>query len=107
MFNNKRYITQEINNKLSPKLKNKLWEMIEKARKKTQLDYLQVFNLEAYSVTIDKGHKYKVWIQKITHFQEEPSFKQLDFLSLDVPINEKIYVIDNKEYSTMLLSREY
>lgn len=58
--------------------------------------YLQIFELYT---------KYNILMVK--HSQEVPPYeKTYKFIALE-PINEKIYIIDDVEYSTMLLASEY
>ena len=46
--------------------------------------------------------------QKIAHIQEEPEYKREYLLNSDIPIFiGKIFVIDDKTHSTMLLASEY
>ena len=59
-------------------------------------DYLQVFSLSD-----DNGR------QRIKHTQEEPEYTKEYVLDTGVPITEKIFVIDNETYCTMLLANEY
>lgn len=60
-------------------------------------EYLQVFKLAK-----ENGN------QKITHIQENPEYKREYLLNSDTPFFVgKIYVIDDEQYSTMLLAEEY
>ena len=60
-------------------------------------DYLQVFEC-----TIVGGK------QKITHIQEEPEYKKEYLIKTDAPFFVgKIFVIDDENCSTMLLTSEY
>ena len=59
-------------------------------------DYLQVFYLSA-----DNGR------QRIKHTQEIPEYTKEYVLKVNSPITEKIFVIDDKAYSTMILANEY
>ena len=59
--------------------------------------YLQIFK---FTMSDEK--------QKVTHFQENPEYKTEYLLNADAPFFVgKIYVIDNGQYSTMLLADEY
>ncbi len=107
VFKGRKYITRGANNKLPLVLQNYLWDLIEKARKKTELDYLQVFELKPHKVNINDEGKHEVYIQKIKHFQEKPSYSTEAYLPLANPVIDKVYVIDSKEYCTMLLADEY
>lgn len=96
-----RYITRGIKHKLNPKLQVILWQMIEEASNKTELDYLQIFKLSKY---IKEGKP----LQKIVHIQEQPEYQRTIYVPApEVVSNEKIYVIDDESHSTMLLAREY
>ncbi|MCU7192208.1 DUF960 domain-containing protein, partial [Turicibacter sanguinis] len=60
-------------------------------------DYLQVFELKA----IDKQ------TQQIKHRQEVPKYKKVYQLRSINPIEQKIFIIDEGAYATMLLAEEY
>ena len=59
-------------------------------------DYLQVFSLSS-----ENGK------QKITHTQEVPEYKKEYIFNTGTVITAKIFVIDDKTHSTMLLAEEY
>ena len=64
-----------------------------------ELDYLQVF----------KVRKCKEGIV-IEHSQEVPEYKEkyvIDLENIEVNGNIKVFVIDDNEYSTMMLAEEY
>lgn len=96
MFEGPRYVTRGIQERLSFELQMVLWDLIEKL--KGEKDYLQVFSLKSLdevSVTV-------------IHSQECPVYSESYRLSPMKPIgDEKIFVIDNGEYSTMLFAEEY
>ena len=96
MFQNQRFITKGVNEKVSLLLQLFLWQLIEEMP--PEKDYLQVFQF-----TLEDGK------QKITHTQEEPHYKREYLLEMtDVPIFiGKIFVIDDGEHSTMMLASEY
>lgn len=95
MFKNKRFITCGVNNEIPLILQLSMWSLIDEL--KIPKDYLQIFELNE-----SEGH------QKITHSQEQPTYKKEYLLKTDAPfIYAKIYVIDDGEHSTMLLSSEY
>lgn len=104
MFENKnnRYITRGVNSTLSIQLQLLLWNLIDtlEQEESTELDYLQVFNLKR----ITDNEKYNLII---THSQEVPKYEKKYMFYVDNPINVKIYVIDDGEYTTMLLAEEY
>ncbi len=95
-----RYITRGANEKLDLRLQLILWSMIDKLNEEgKELDYLQVFKVrKCYEEIV------------IEHSQEVPKYKEKYVLaSDDVEVNEtlKVFVIDDEEYSTMMLSEEY
>lgn len=95
MFENKRFITKGIAENIDPLLQLFLWQCIDNMPHPK--DYLQIFTLEP-----EKGKL------KIKHCQEEPDYKQEYLLSADAPFYiGKIFVIDDKTHSTMLLAEEY
>lgn len=59
-------------------------------------DYLQIFSLYA-----------KDGRQRIKHTQEVPEYSKEYVISTENPITEKIFVIDDKTHSTMILANEY
>jgi hypothetical protein len=48
-----------------------------------------------------------VILQKIIHEQEQPVYKKEYIIPSEHPVNLKVYVIDDEDHSTMLLSSEY
>ena len=95
-----RYITKGVNEKLDLRLQLILWNMIDKLNEEgKELDYLQVF----------KVRKCKEGIV-IEHSQEVPEYKEkyvIDLENIEVNGNIKVFVIDDNEYSTMMLAEEY
>lgn len=96
-----RYVTRGINEKINIKLQVLMWNLIDdlKSRANAKLDYLQIFNLR-------KEMDFVI----IEHSQEVPEYKDVHAVYIEgVEVEEdiKIYVIDNEEYSTMLLAEEY
>lgn len=59
-------------------------------------DSLQVFELSPSGT-----------IQSIVHSSEEPEYRKVYIIPSDTPVTEKLYIIDDGEHSTMLLSSEY
>ena len=95
MFENQRYITRGVSERVSLPLQVFMWQCIEELD--VPKDYLQVFELSA-----ENGK------QKIKHIQEEPEFKREYLLITDTPVLvSKIFVIDDGSHSTMLLAEEY
>ena len=95
MFNNQRYVTRGISNELPLMLQIILWGLID-TMEVVQKDYLQVFCL---SVDGDK--------QRIIHEQEQPEYRKEYLFPSENPVTAKVYVIDDKTHSTMLLAEEY
>lgn len=95
-FQEQRYLTKGIKEHLDVNLQITLWRLIENLD--IEVDYLQVFELEQLP---DR----KI---QITHKQEEPEYKSITVHSGVLPVNKlKIYVIDDFQYSTMLLADEH
>lgn len=103
MFEDKknRYITRGANKNLSH-VQLLLWNLIDtlKQDKHIELDYLQVFKFKR----IANNEKYNL---SITHSQEVPPYEKEYLFSIDNPVDEKVYVIDDGKYTTMLLAEEY
>lgn len=59
-------------------------------------DYLQVFSLSA------DGHR-----QRIIHTQEVPEYRRKYVFNTGTSVTGKVFVIDDKTHSTMLLAEEY
>ena len=94
MFNSNRYITKGVQENISLELQFFMWNCIDNLSEPK--DYLQVFNLSV----VDS-------LQRIIHSTEEPEYKKEYLIPSDNPISEKIYVIDDGDYLTMLLAEEY
>ena len=71
-----------------------MWELINTMP--VDKDYLQVFSLSEAN-----GR------QRIKHTQEEPEYYKEYVFDIDIPVTEKIFVIDDGTHSTMLLANEY
>lgn len=95
MFNNQRYVTRGISNELPLMLQIILWGLID-TMEVAEKDYLQVFCLSNESGK-----------QKITHSQEQPEYSKEYLFPSEEPITAKIFVIDDKTHTTMLLAEEY
>ena len=95
MFENQRYITRGVSDRVSLPLQLFMWQCIDSMN--VPKDYLQVFKFSA-----ENGK------QKIEHIQEEPEYKREYLLITDTPVLvSKIFVIDDGSHSTMLLAEEY
>ena len=96
-----RYVTRGINLEVEIRLQLAIWSLIDrlKMQKDIEVDYLQVFKLEKEDNFI-----------KIEHSQEIPEYKNINMIEMeDIELDKssKIFVIDNGDYSTMLLAEEY
>ena len=95
MFKNKRYATCGVNSRIPLMTQILMWGMIDSLQA-VEPDYLQIFCLSE-----------KNGMQRIVHEQEQPEYRKEYLFNEVEPVNEKIYVIDSEEYSTMLLAEEY
>ena len=94
MFDKSRYLTRGIQAEIPFELQLVMWSCIDELP--DPKDYLQVFR---FSVSEGK--------QLLSHEQEEPEYKKEYVLNTDTHITQKVYVIDDGDYSTMLLAEEY
>lgn len=102
MFKNDRYITCGVADRLPEELQQAIWLAIDLAiRVIDKVDYLQVFTFEKL------GEEVLVIKQK----QEQPKRETIHYSDYkkeyDTILNEKIFVIDDGDHSTMLFSYEY
>jgi hypothetical protein len=101
MFDNNRYVTIGVKNAIPIETQLFIWNCIDTLRQKGQkLDYLQVFEL-----TQDRTDD--ILFQKIEHRQEVPKYEKVYRIFPTEMISSKIFVIDDRAYSTMLLAEEY
>ena len=92
MFSNQRYLTCGVYSEIPIELQLFMWECID--RLPENRDYFQVFELENLN-----------GIQRITHFSEQPEYSMQYLLPAIVnPVMAKVYVIDDRDHSTMLLA---
>ena len=95
MFQNNRYLTRGVAEKIPLELQLFMWNAL--AAIPESKDYFQIFRLSVLN-----GN------QCIEHEQEQPPFKREDLLpTIETPITEKVYIIDDGDHSTMLLAEEY
>ena len=94
MFQNKRFLTRGVQAELPVELQLFLWNCIDQLPE--ERDYFQVFKLD---VANGKQH--------IHYFSEQPEYSKEYMIDLDNPVNQKVYVIDDTDHSTMLLAEEY
>jgi hypothetical protein len=94
-------MTRGVNIEIPVELQIFMWNCIDELKAKGQEpDYLQVFELRA----ISNAEKFN---QEIVHSQEQPMYKKHYLVAASKLINTKIFVIDDKTHSTMLLAEEY
>ena len=101
MFDDNRYITSGINREVSLGLQLIMWDMIDRLKQtlKNKVDYLQVFELRQKGTSL-----------KITHRQEVPQYTNtiyVEALKNEIEGELKVFVIDENQYSIMLLAEEY
>jgi len=98
MFNNQRFATKGVMAQIPEYLQFMMWYMAE--HMEVDQDYLQIFELKQ---EMSRG-KMK---QKLIHSQEQPPYRKEMLFKADAPVTNKVYIIDDKTHSTMLLSEEY
>lgn len=99
MFQGKRLITRGVADTIPAGVQIFLWSLLDELVAKTPVptDYLQVFELSG-----ENGD------QIIIHRQENPPYQVIyQFEKVGNPLQHKIYVIDDIDHCTMLLSHEY
>ena len=94
MTETNRYLTCGVDRTIPLELQLFLWDCVD--RLPEPKDYLQVFELKPSGS-----------MQSITHRSEDPEHKMEYLIPSDTPITEKLYIIDDGDHSTMLLSSEY
>lgn len=99
MFDNPRYVTRGVTERIPLEMQIFMWAAIENMQVKKK-DYLQVFKLSV-------GNTGERKIQLVEHFQEQPDYRKKYKLDTVNPVCEKVYVIDDETHSTMLLAEEY
>nr|WP_278679044.1 DUF960 family protein [Clostridium paraputrificum] len=98
---NNRYVTRGVNEEVDIRLQLIMWSMINKLKDEgnIEIDYLQVFKLR-------KEGK-KVIIEQSQEVPEHKVSYEIEIEDVEIGNENKIYVIDNVEYSTMLIPSEY
>jgi len=97
VFDGARYVTAGIMQQVPLDVQRYLWHLIDRLKTETEPDYLQVFELKEAD---GQG-------QRVIHSQEVPAFRaEYVFDKVARPLRVKVYVIDDGEYSTMLLPEE-
>lgn len=95
-----RYLTRGISETVPLEIQLFMWSEIDKVVKAERVDYLQVFEFRVKENHIEVEHR-----------QEDPNYKKIhkikkieSYLKLDKII---VYVLDDIDHSTMILSSEY
>lgn len=105
MFPNKRYITMGIKHIIPYPLQQVMWDLIDNLCQESEnIDYLQVFEFEDVDYDREKA--------VLIHRQEVPIYEKRYLIFLPHYVlkkihNKKIFIIDAKDYCTMLFSYEY
>ncbi len=89
-----RYLTRGVDLEIPLKIQIFMWETIDKMPEPK--DYLQIFRLSNMN-----------GIQVINHTSEQPEFDMTYILTVTKAVTAKVYVIDDGDHCTMLLSEEY
>lgn len=97
-FDKGKYCTRGVQALIDIRVQMKMWDIVMENKKVIKLDYLQIFRLK-----IQDGK------QLIEMEQEVPPFKRTLLIEDPdiIPIGEKVYIIDDIKYSTMMLASEY
>ena len=95
MFENQKFLTRGVQNEIPSWLIDLIWCMVF-SMKTEHKDYLQVFTLTKTPTG-----------QHIVHTQEQPPYRYELDVHCKCAIDAKVYVIDDKTHSTMLLASEY
>ena len=95
MFENPKYTTRGVQGEIPDSLMLLMWQMIA-AMRTAQKDYLQVFTLTKTPTG-----------QHIVHTQEQPMYRYELDVHCKCAVDAKVYVIDDKTHTTMLLASEY
>lgn len=98
--NQQRYITRGVSARIPLTTQIVLWSLINGLGRKQELDYLQVFRLTS------ETHG-GVILQAVAHEQERPPYRQKRLFCLPEAVTTKIFCIDDRTHSTMLLAEEY
>lgn len=92
-----RYLTRGINENVPLYIQLFCWECYERVKATGDYDYLQVFELKQLGEHV----------QQVEHRQEVPEYHQVYRFRTVHPIEQKIFIIDEGDYATMLLAEEY
>ncbi len=95
MFNNQKFLTRGIESEIPSWLVHLMWHMV-LTMEVEEKDYLQVFKLTKTPTG-----------QHIVHEQEQPPYRYELDIECPNAVDAKVFVIDDRTYSTMLLAEEY
>ena len=95
MFNHQKFLTRGIESEIPAWLVHLMWHMV-LMMEVSEKDYLQVFTLTKTPTG-----------QHIVHEQEQPPYRYELDVHCKCAVDAKVYVIDDKTHSTMLLASEY
>lgn len=91
-----RYMTRKIVEEIPLEINILLWNLIDELH--IEKDYLQIFELNP----IEEG------VLEIINKQEAPMYESIIYIcNKEIKERKKIYIIDEKIHSTMLLAEEY
>ena len=93
MVTKNNYISRGVDLSIPRELQLFIWRCMENLPESH--DDVQIFEL-----------KQKGKLQSITHRTVEPDYRRNYDLSMEDPITQKIYVVEQKDFSTMLLASE-
>lgn len=105
----KRYETRGIAEDLEVLYRFILWTLVDSLRdnKDVQMDYFQVFEFSCDTDDKTLCVSQNTYKQRIVHSQEQPEYRVEYEISVETPINGKIFVIDDGDHCTMLWADEY
>ena len=95
MFENQKFLTRGVEREIPSWLVNLMWHMVA-TMETAQKDWLQVFILTKTPTG-----------QHIVHEQEQPPYRYELEVECPDAVDAKVFVIDDRTYSTMLLAEEY
>ncbi|WP_222838854.1 DUF960 domain-containing protein [Ilyobacter polytropus] len=74
-----------------------IFQLIDELNTKGNMDYLQVFQLEAENE----------FIQRLEHRSESPEYKKKYRFVFTRPVTAMVFVIDDGDHTTAMLAEEY
>ena len=95
MFENQKFLTRGVQNEIPSWLIDLIWCIVF-SMKTEHKDYLQVFTLTKTPTG-----------QHIVHEQEQPPYHYELDVECPNAVDAKVFMIDDRTYSTMLLADEY